>query len=170
MQKVRLYSSKWLFAIAIALCILLSAFIFHMSNEPATVSAGRSGGIADVLAPIFVRDFDMLSDAEREEILSQIDHIIHKIAHFCLYATLGALFIAASLWFERTWRKHLLLPWLCGSLYAASDEIHQMFVPGRGPLFSDVVLDSCGVLTGAVFAIAIAYIVLAKCRKVDNRS
>ncbi len=167
MQKVRLYSSKWIFALAVLLCVLLSAFIFHMSNEPATVSAGRSGGIADVLAPIFISDFDMLNEAEREEILSQIDHTVRKIAHFCLYATLGALFVFASLWFERTWRAHLLLPWLFGTLYAASDEIHQMFVPGRGPLFTDVVLDSCGVLCGAAVILGTACIVY---RKVDNRS
>lgn len=163
MQKIRLYSSTKLFAVAVALSVALSVFIFCMSNEPATVSAERSGGIAGVIAPLFVWNFDELDSAEREEILSDIDHVVRKIAHFCLYATLGALFTSASFWYSRTWIAHLLLPTLFGTLYAASDEIHQMFVPGRGPLFSDVVLDSCGVLAGVLFVIAIARVVLEKC-------
>ena len=34
-------------------------------------------------------------------------------------------------------------------LYAISDEIHQIFVPGRSGQFSDVLLDSAGAVIGA---------------------
>ena len=147
-----------------------SLFIFMMSNERATVSAGRSGGIADVVAGFLISDFEELAAAEKEEILSSIDHVIRKAAHFCIYATLGALFAIASLWHMRTWLMHALLPFVFGTLYAASDEIHQMFVPGRGPLFTDVVLDSCGVLCGIVFILVIARIILLKRAQVDKNS
>ena len=37
-------------------------------------------------------------------------------------------------------------------LYAATDEFHQLFVPGRGAQVRDVVIDTCGSLIGtAVF-------------------
>jgi VanZ family protein len=35
-------------------------------------------------------------------------------------------------------------------LYASSDEFHQSFVPGRGPAFSDVLIDTAGGLTGII--------------------
>jgi VanZ family protein len=34
---------------------------------------------------------------------------------------------------------------LC-ALFACGDEFHQIFVPGRTPLVSDVLLDSCGAM------------------------
>jgi VanZ family protein len=37
-------------------------------------------------------------------------------------------------------------------LYAATDEFHQIFVPNRSPMFSDVCIDTCG---GAVALIAL---------------
>ena len=39
-------------------------------------------------------------------------------------------------------------------LYACSDEFHQAFVPGRGPAFRDVLVDTSGGLT----ALLIIYI------------
>lgn len=48
----------------------------------------------------------------------------------------------------RKFRKEMFLPWLIAVLYAASDEIHQLFVPGRSGQLSDVILDSAGALAG----------------------
>ena len=42
----------------------------------------------------------------------------------------------------------LLWSILIGVAYAASDEFHQSFIPGRGPSIRDVCIDSAGVLTG----------------------
>lgn len=165
MQKVRLYSSVLLFTVFIVLSLLWAAMIFSMSNERAAVSADRSGGIADILAPLLVKDFDSLLSVQKEEILSNIDHIIRKIAHFCIYAVLGALFTLVSLHKEKTWLRHGVVPLLCGALYAASDEIHQYFVPGRGPLVTDVILDSCGVLCGVLFILFASSIIIKKSRK-----
>lgn len=49
---------------------------------------------------------------------------------------------------RRKFRKEMFLPWLIAALYAASDEIHQLFVPGRSGQLSDVILDSAGALAG----------------------
>lgn len=37
---------------------------------------------------------------------------------------------------------------IIGIVYASSDEIHQCFTPGRGPLLTDVIIDTMGVLLG----------------------
>ena len=45
--------------------------------------------------------------------------------------------------------------WVVGTLYAASDEIHQLFVPGRSGQLRDVLLDSDGVAAGILLAWAV---------------
>lgn len=55
----------------------------------------------------------------------------------------------------------ILLPWAISSLYAATDEIHQLFVPGRSDQMSDVILDSAGAMAGIL--------VLAAVRKIRSR-
>ncbi len=48
---------------------------------------------------------------------------------------------------QRVISKSLII----GILYAISDEIHQLFVPGRSGKVTDVIIDSLGILTGIVF-------------------
>ena len=52
---------------------------------------------------------------------------------------------------------------IIGVIYASTDEIHQAFVPGRGPLVTDVILDSMGVLTG-IFIVMLVLKIYGKCR------
>jgi len=44
---------------------------------------------------------------------------------------------------------------IIGIIYASSDEIHQSFIPGRGPLFTDIIIDTMGVLLGILLIILI---------------
>lgn len=50
--------------------------------------------------------------------------------------------------------KHIILALIIGLVYAASDEIHQAFVPGRVCTFPDFLTDSAGILT-SVFLISV---------------
>lgn len=63
-----------------------------------------------------------------------------KVMHFGAYAVLGFLLARGRLSFAVTA--------LLGLAYGASDEIHQMFVPGRFPSVLDWVADALGVLAG----------------------
>jgi VanZ family protein len=69
-----------------------------------------------------------------------------KIAHFGAYAVLGALLAFAA---ARS-RAPLAVAVALGVLYGASDEIHQMFVPGRSPDVLDWAADAAGVLTACL--------------------
>jgi hypothetical protein len=73
------------------------------------------------------------------------------------YATFALLIcLVAFATFRRTglqWVFFLVLT--IGILYALSDEFHQAFVPGRYSSFSDIVLDSAGLLTGCASFLAI---------------
>ena len=46
---------------------------------------------------------------------------------------------------------------LFGAFYAATDEIHQYFVPGRSARLFDVGIDSLGVMTGILIYIALMF-------------
>jgi VanZ family protein len=72
------------------------------------------------------------------------DLIFKKGAHFTVYAVLAVLFRRALPPSRRIWA----LSWVLTVLYAASDEWHQSFVPGRHPQVTDVLIDACGAATG----------------------
>ena len=68
------------------------------------------------------------------------DFVMRKLAHVAEYAILGALFLRA------VGREPVALA--LGSLYAASDELHQSFVEGRHGSPVDWVIDTVGVALG----------------------
>jgi VanZ family protein len=72
------------------------------------------------------------------------DLVLRKIAHFCEYAVLGILLVRAT-------RREVVAIAL-GVAYAASDEVHQHFVPGRHAAVRDVAIDAAGVLAGILAA------------------
>ncbi|MCB4756429.1 MAG: VanZ family protein [Elusimicrobia bacterium] len=81
------------------------------------------------------------------------DLLLRKGAHMFEYAVLALFLVRAG---RKTWptsvRPNVLLWSLFGAvLYAASDEIHQAYVPGRGPSVVDVLIDSSGALIAVIW-------------------
>ncbi|MFT3895787.1 MAG: VanZ family protein [Anaerolineales bacterium] len=72
-----------------------------------------------------------------------LDYLVKKSGHMTVYAAL-----ALSLWFALEWKLDWRwLAWLIAVLYAATDEFHQVFTPGRHPSVWDVVIfDNLGAL------------------------
>lgn len=68
------------------------------------------------------------------------DLVLRKLAHLTEYAVLGALLARAM------GRAGLAV--VLGTLYAATDELHQAFVPGRMGRPLDVAIDAVGVACG----------------------
>ena len=48
--------------------------------------------------------------------------------------------------------KYSTYAWAAGTLYAVTDEIHQLFVPGRACAPLDMLIDSAGVAAGVIIA------------------
>jgi len=71
--------------------------------------------------------------------------IVRKTAHITLFGVLALLLFNAT-------KYNALLSFLLATTYGASDELHQMFVPNRTPLLSDVAIDSTGVLITLIIA------------------
>jgi hypothetical protein len=76
------------------------------------------------------------------------DFVIKKGAHMAGYALLALAFLRGF----RYERKHFFWILVLVFLYAASDEIHQFFVPGRNASIIDVFID----LAGGIVAIIIS--------------
>jgi VanZ family protein len=75
-----------------------------------------------------------------------------KTEHLIAYAALGASLIRALADGRASAMsvRRILLAAAIATLYGASDELHQHFVPNRTPELLDVVADACGGLAGAV--------------------
>ena len=81
--------------------------------------------------------------------------LARKSAHVFIFTVLGFLLrICLESWFSG--KKRLLLSaFLIGAVYAASDEVHQLFVPGRTGSVQDILLDCGGVILGVLIAAGI---------------
>lgn len=109
--------------------------IFLMSSFDATESANQSNFIVNIITNIF--------KIENIEVLS---FIIRKLAHFTEYLILG--FLTINMLDKNDISKKYLLSILICIIYATSDEIHQIFVPGRTCQIKDILIDSIGSITG----------------------
>ena len=79
------------------------------------------------------------------------DLLLRKAAHVAEYAILGALLaraVDAAPPFQRV--NTMVWAWVIGAIYAATDELHQHFVPGRQASALDIALDAAGVAVGVV--------------------
>lgn len=83
-----------------------------------------------------------------------------KAAHITEYAILMLLAVRfATAFFPReTFKKILLLAGAFSITYGATDELHQFFIPYRGAMMSDVLIDSLGVFLMGAFLWFMAYI------------
>lgn len=115
--------------------------IFLLSAETGQSSNSLSTGITRDLLDLIQKYFTDAGDMS----LDTFNHIIRKTAHFTAYMLLGILMMHAAR--VREAKKIMLLFGVC-VLYAASDEFHQLFVPGRGGQIRDVILDSAGAAFG----------------------
>lgn len=137
-----------------ALCWILVAIcmsvIFWLSSQTADKSSVQSGAILQWLISIFGDNLFT-------------DFIVRKAAHCLEFTGLCVLF---NLAFYQTHKKTMpLISILCTSLYAASDEIHQLFVDGRSCQFTDWIIDSCGALLGTIGFIVLYKIICYAVKK-----
>lgn len=92
----------------------------------------------------FVAQLLNLIGIDIEKLLGSIsDFVIRKIAHFTEYFILY-VFLYRAMIEDMSITKSLAFSIIGVFLYACTDEIHQAFVPERGPSFRDVMIDTGG--------------------------
>lgn len=117
------------------LCAAWMAVIFFMSAMSGEDSGEQSGFIVQILLTIL---------PWIENVIPALELFVRKGAHMLEFAVLFFLYRRALF---LSGKKHAgVLAFGLTVFYAATDEFHQMFVPGRGPALTDVAIDGCGAL------------------------
>ena len=139
-------------SIFIVLLVLWMGFIFSMSCENAEESSNTSGQTIKVVLST-VPEFEKQPEEVKVNIIEELQFIVRKSAHFIGYMILGILASGLILQYENINKKYPLAFLIC-VIYAISDEVHQLFVPGRAGQVRDVLIDSAGSLLGIIIVMA----------------
>ena len=131
-----------LLKIHLLLPLIWMVVIFIFSQQPASVSSGQSS--------VFVEQLHHIVPSIDQQLLT---FMIRKSAHIFAYFILGILM------FNALWKikfSKLTSGWpaissitIC-TLYAASDELHQLFISGRSGEVRDIIIDSIAASIGVV--------------------
>ena len=146
-----------------ALLFFQILFIFTMSSFGHTSSDAQSNLFVDFIA----QNFPHVRHGLENNLISlnTLIFLVRKTAHFAEYAILGSLFFLNL----KNWQKSngtLTMSILFSYLYAITDELHQVFVPGRSAQFRDVLIDTLGASFGAI----ITYLIVKLFTKIKTRS
>ena len=122
------------------LVFLIMAVIFSFSSQTGEESKAQSVSVASKLLELF---------GIVGEDLRTVVRTLRKLAHFGLFALLGASVCHAFSGYNINKAKVIIYSMIICLVYAISDEVHQGFVPGRGPQIKDVLIDFSGSFTGS---------------------
>ncbi len=136
---------------AAALWMLL---IFRLSSQVADTSNGLSLGITEWVNRILAN----LTQIE----MDTLNHIVRKSAHFTAYLILAVLCLNALRVSGVLGRKRYISAISICFLYSISDEIHQLFVPGRSGRLMDVIIDTLGAAVGIIISIILRKLLFRK--------
>ena len=134
------------------LVVAVMVFIFSHSAKSAEQSTKTSGEVAKTVLSIVVKDFKTLPETEQQKAVDSLQFIVRKSAHFSVFSALGFLCFLAMNTYNIKLKTKFISALTISLLYAISDEIHQLFVPGRAGQIRDVLIDFSGSLTGIIFA------------------
>lgn len=151
--------------IAGIMVIIWMAVIFFFSSQPGAESTKTS----DTASYQIIEWQNYLfhqkkSEAELRAQIETMGLVVRKIAHMSEYALLTLLLAFYLSCYSFSRRDWLLLAWGITVLYAVSDEIHQLFVPGRAGKITDVCIDS----VGAGIGVLLICLLLKKRKKYDT--
>lgn len=126
--------------------VLWMTVIFYFSHQPADISKYESGKVLVKMNLMTEDDINVQGDKR----IFNLQLFIRKTAHVTVFLVLGILMTLSIHNTKLSNLKSYMSAYISGSLYGIFDEVHQMFIPGRGPQLRDVLLDSAGVLIGVL--------------------
>lgn len=132
--------------------------IFYFSHQTAEVSTTQSDTIGMIIGRILYSDFSLWDQALQFAFASRISHVVRKTAHATEYGVLAVFWFNAILAKDSKLVKTGIISVIICAFYAASDEIHQYFVPGRSCKASDVLIDSSGAVIATLICILVCFL------------
>lgn len=144
--------------LAIVWMCIIFGFSAQTKEESGAVSESVTYHMVSSTRTFFHLD---ISDERVKEIADAIEGFVRKMAHMTEY---GVLSVLLFIWLGQ-WEMSLLRRGATASgaaaVYAATDEIHQVFVAGRSGRFSDVCIDTSGAILGIMLFVLIVKMVVA---------
>jgi len=120
------------------LIITWMIFIFIMSSFNSVESSNQSSFITNIIANLL----------NIENTLT-LTSTIRNLAHLIEYLILGILIQN----FIKLYNKNLSISLIICVIYAITDELHQILVPGRSFQFKDILIDTIGAILGIIIII-----------------
>jgi len=146
--------------------LLLLFLIFGFSAQDGEASGSLSFQISLYLVQLFS---PLLPAALSEDVLLERAELIHifvrKAAHMTEYFLLAlSLQLPLAAWFSKvlSWKKRIFIGFFSTVIFAALDEFHQSFVPGRSGNFTDVCIDSIGAIIASFCLFIFSFIAQKK--------
>ena len=163
-QAIRFYS-LFIWVIPLFFCVMIFRFSAQTGEESTGVSSPLTQEIVATYSEVMHQSWNQEEIMENAEAL---EVYVRKAGHMAEYAMLTVSVVLAT-WisFGASKRNFIFAELFC-VCYAASDEIHQLFVPGRCGKFSDVLIDSAGSLVALLCMICIIHR-LQKCKKLSGQ-
>ncbi len=116
--------------ISLIFTIAVMGVIFFFSSQPGTESDNVSISLTSLL---FSADLGLI-----------LNSLVRKIAHMLEYMALGAPLYIFFFTIKGRKSSTAVISIAISVLYAVSDELHQLFVPGRACGIRDMLIDSLG--------------------------
>lgn len=160
---------KLLRALGFTLLAVWMILIFAFSAQNSEESSKTSGSVVTAVIERVYPKYETFLPEEQVGILNRVTLIVRKAAHFSEYFVLGALAFFATV----TFKKYSAIVRSAAAFafcvfYAALDEVHQYFVPGRACRILDVLIDSAGSLIAVILMSVIVKAALKSNKSGDN--
>lgn len=133
--------------IDIILVLIWMCVVFWFSSQVGDTSKSQSGNTIRRIITFFNKN---ITTENLEMIVEALQPFVRKLAHFSIYTLGGMLIYNLINKYDLNKKVKIIYTIVIGALYAASDEIHQLFVPYRSGQITDVLIDTCGVITGII--------------------
>ena len=144
--------------------IVIFCFTAQNGDESGDLSSGVTHLLMTILNQLFQLGWD---EAELLQMVAVWDYPVRKLAHMTEFGILAVLIFTAIKYYKfvDTTKKRYFFAWLGAVAYAATDEFHQLFVPGRSGNLFNVGVDATGVTIALVFAYVVATLHRSLCKK-----
>ena len=131
------------------LVIIWMFVIFNFSSQ----NGRKSTNTSDVVTSMVVNVTTSVTNknVSREEVKKRVEDstfLVRKMAHFTEYLILGILVLQLLSDYTKINKRMLIVSLIICYLYAVSDEVHQIFIPGRTAKVLDTFIDGAGSLVG----------------------
>ena len=142
--------------------IIMAMLIFGFSKQDGEESTGLSYKAA-VCDKAGIVDYN---DNNRDSMIESVQFPIRKAAHMTEYAVLSVLIMLALIVDGLKGTRLPVISAIIATVFAATDEFHQRFVPGRYGCLRDVLIDAAGSIIGLM----IAYVIYKNmCKHKENK-